>query len=127
MIRRELFEEGPVFDLYILFDDNESEVQDLIQGLDEHDAGQLTHRMDFIRNHGTPKNESKFINEGDKIYALKTDNVRIYGFFNGAGAFDLAVGFKKGGKGGKKVERRYWKRAKILRQALIEGDPGNET
>jgi hypothetical protein len=126
MIRRKLFQEGPVFNLFILFDDNESEVRDLIQDLDDHDSGQLTYLMDFIREQGIPKNKRKFNNEGDKIYALKTDNVRIYGFFNGEGALDLAVGFKKGGKGGKKVERRYWKRAKELRHALTGGDPGHE-
>lgn len=118
MVSKELLSEGPVFSVYIIHEDNESEVGEFIDSLKSPDAGQFAHRLEVLNTIGIPRNEEQFKNEGDEIYALKTKNARFYGFFDGEKVFVLAVGFKKHGSGGKRVERRHHQRAVVLREKL---------
>ncbi len=118
MVTKQLLSSGSVFNIFVIFEDDHSQVAEFIDSLEEPDLGQFSHLRDKLNTHGVPQNECKFRNEGDAIYAIKTKNARVYGFFSGRHVFVLAVGFMKNATGGKKAERRSWKRARDLRIAL---------
>ena len=118
MLEKKLLFPGSVLDIYVIFQDGRSEVGEFLGHLSSPDLGQFSHLKDALTYHGIPRNTSKFRNEGDGIYALKTRNARIYGFFDGPRSFVLALGFKKGAKGGRKVERRHCERAREIRKLL---------
>ena len=115
--------EGSFYVIGVLYEDQACSVQQFIEGLEGIDSTQLAFLIDFIKDHGPPKNEEKFRHEGDRIYALKTKNVRIYGFFDGPQTFVLALGFMKNA-GGRRVERRFHKMAIKLRQSLLDEREG---
>ena len=77
--------------------------------------------LEYVAEHGPPCNEEKFRHEGHGIYALKTSNVRLYGFFDGQRKIVLTHGFKKHARGGRKVQTRERERAERIRQ-LLEAD-----
>jgi hypothetical protein len=125
MTEKKLLFPGSVLDIYVILQDDRSEVGEFIGHLTSPDLGQFSHLKGALTHHGIPRNTSKFRNEGNGIYALKTQHTRIYGFFEGPKSFVLALGFKKGGKGGRKVERRYWERACEIRK-LLRSNEGQE-
>ena len=125
MTEKKLLFPGSVLDLYVVFQEDRSEVAEFIDRLTSPDLGQFSHLKGALTHHGIPRNTSKFRNEGNGIYALKTQNARIYGFFDGPRSFVLALGFKKGGKGGRKVERRHYERACEIRK-LLRANEGQE-
>ncbi len=125
MTEKKLLFPGSVLDLYVVFQEDRSEVAEFIDRLTSPDLGQFSHLKDALTHHGIPRNTSKFRNEGNGIYALKAQNARIYGFFDGPRSFVLALGFKKGGKGGRKVERRHCEHACEIRK-LLRSDAGQE-
>lgn len=118
MLNKRLLYEGSKFDIYVLLQDDDSQVSDFIASLLEAELGKLSHLIDVLKDHGPPLNDEKFKNEGNSIYALKTTNARVYGFFHGQKCFVLALGFLKNKKGGKKVERRHCAQAEALLKAL---------
>lgn len=118
MLEKKLLFPGSVLDIYVILQGDRSEVGEFIDHLTSPDLGQFSRLRDHLNHHGILMNVSKFRNEGNGIYALKTQHTRIYGFFDGPRSFVLALGFKKGGKGGWKVERRYWERACEIRELL---------
>lgn len=118
MVVKRLLYSGSKFDIYVLEQDGLSEVSDFIESLPEPELVKLSHCIDVIKDYGPPTNPEKFKNEGNGIYAVKTKQTRIYGFFHGKSSFVLAVGFMKKKKGGKKVERRYCEQAEALYKAL---------
>lgn len=91
-----------------------------INSLTAPDLAQMTRLIEFLNTQGIPKNEEKFRNEGDDIYALKTKNARVYGFFDGRRRFTLALGFMKNA-GGRRVERRLHEQAVEIRKTLRGG------
>lgn len=118
MISKQLLLEGSKFDIYILEQDGVSQTSDFLANLLQSELSKVLHLIDVIKDHGLPSNDEKFKNEGNGIYALKTTNARVYGFFHGQGCFVLALGFLKNKKGGKKVERRHCAQAEALLKAL---------
>lgn len=116
MVSRQLLSPGNVFDVFIIYEGDYSQVANFIDTLQPPDIAQFAHRLEVLNTVGIPHNEEQFRNEGDEIFALKTKNSRFYGFFNGPKVFVLAVGFKKGS--GRKVERRHHSRALLLRSEL---------
>lgn len=118
MLITKLLHSGSKFDIYVPEKDGVSEVSDFIESLPEPELDKLSHLIDVLKDHGPPTNKEKFINEGNDIYALKTTDTRIYGFFLGKKSFVLAIGFMKNKQGGKKVERRYRAQAEALYKAL---------
>jgi Phage derived protein Gp49-like (DUF891) len=118
MLIKQLLRRGIKFDIYVLEQDGLSEVSDFIEALPPPELGKVSHLIDVLKDHGPPSNDEKFKNEGNNIYALKTTDARIYGFFHGRKSFVLAIGFMKNKKGGKKVERRYCAQAEELYKAL---------
>lgn len=110
---------GTAYSIAVLYRDADCEVLDFIGGLIAADKAQLTFLIDRIRDHGPPQNQEKFRNEGEGVYALKTKNVRVYGFFDGPRIFTLACGFMKN-TGGRKVERRFHERTLEMKTALFK-------
>ncbi|MGC3974146.1 MAG: type II toxin-antitoxin system RelE/ParE family toxin [Nitrospira sp.] len=118
MLIKQLLYSGLKLDIYVLEEDGVSRVSDFIEELPSAELSKVSHLIDVLKDHGPPCNDQKFRNEGNNIYALKTTNVRIYGFFDGKKSFVLAVGFLKNKQGGKKVERRHCVQAEELRNLL---------
>ena len=118
MLTKRLLHNGSKFDIYVLERDGVSEVSDFIDSLLDHELSKISHLFDVLKDHGPPKNKEKFNNEGNCIFALKTTDTRIYGFFHGKNCFVLAIGFMKNKRGGKKVERRYCAQAEALYKAF---------
>ena len=118
MLVKRLLHEGSKFDIYVLEQDGVTQVSDFIGSLLQAERSKLSHSIDFLKDHGLSSNNEKFKNEGNGIYALKTTNARVYGFFHGPKCFVLAFGFLKNKKGGTKVERRYCAQAEDLFKAL---------
>ncbi|MBX9658876.1 MAG: type II toxin-antitoxin system RelE/ParE family toxin [Nitrospiraceae bacterium] len=119
MLSKQLLYSGLKFDIYCLERDGVSEVSGFIESLLGPEFVKMSHLIDVLRDHGPPTNKEKFNNEGNGIYALKTTNARIYGFFHGKKSFVMAIGFMKNKHGGKKVERRYCDQAEALRKDLF--------
>ncbi len=119
MLTKQLLDSGSEFDIYALEQDDVCEVSDFIKSLPEPEFVKMSRRIDFLKDHGLSKNTEQFNNEGNKIYALKTTDTRIYGFFHGQKSFVLAIGFMKNKQGGKKVEDRYRAKAVALRTAFM--------
>ena len=119
MLSKCLLYSGSKFDIYVLEKDGISEISDFIKSLPEPELSKISHRIDVLKDHGPPKNNEQFNNEGNDIYALKTTDTRIYGFFHGKRSFVLAIGFMKNKQGGKEVERRYCAQAEALYKALL--------
>ena len=118
MVSKQLLHKGSKLDIYVLEQDGVTQVSDFIVSLLQAELGKLSHLIDVLKDHGPLLNDEKFKNEGNGIYALKTTNARVYGFFHGPKCFVLALGFLKNQKGGKKVERRYCAQAEDLFKAL---------
>ena len=118
MLIKKLLYTGSKLDIYVLEENGVSEISDFIEKLPQPELSKMSHRIDVLKDHGPPSNTEQFVNEGNGVYALKTTDTRIYGFFHGKKCFVLATGFMKNKKGGKKVERRYCKQAETLFKAL---------
>jgi phage-related protein len=118
MLTKVLLTSGSKLDIYVIEQDGVSQVSDFIEALPSPELGKVSRLLDVLKDQGPPSNEEKFKNEGKGIYALKTTDTRIYGFFYGKKSFVLAIGFMKNKNGGKKVERRYCAQAEELYKAL---------
>ncbi|SPF42639.1 conserved hypothetical protein [Syntrophobacter sp. SbD1] len=70
----------------------------------------------YIADNGTPENTSKFNYEGEQIWAIKYDQVRIYCFFDAGCLLILTNGVIKKGQ---KADPNDLKRAKKLRKAYL--------
>ena len=122
MLNKCLLYSGSKLDIYVIEENGISEISNFIESLPEPEFKKIAHRIDVLKDHGPSTNKEQFNNEGNDIYALKTTDTRIYGFFHGKKSFVLAIGFMKNKQGGKKVERRYCTKADALHKALLEGE-----
>jgi hypothetical protein len=119
LVTKEILLAGAKFDIYIVRENGVSQVSDFIESLQAPEIdSKVSQRLDAFRDHGPSKNTQHFRHEGNGIYAVKTKDVRLYGFFHGKQCFVLAVGFLKNKTGGRNVERRYCDKAVELRTAL---------
>jgi mRNA-degrading endonuclease RelE of RelBE toxin-antitoxin system len=120
MITTETFLNGSVFSIAVVVKDGHCTVRDFLeQEIDSNARNKVLALLNFIVERGTPHNEEKFRLEGEGIFALKTSEVRLYGFFDGRKLIVLTHGFKKFGKGGQKVQARERKRAEQIRAELL--------
>ena len=118
MLIKQLLYSGSKLDIFVLEKDGVSEVSDFIQSLPQAESAKMAYRINTLKDHGPPKNTEQFKSEGNGIYALKTTDTRVYGFFHGEKSFVLAIGFMKNKQGGKRVERRHCAKAEELYKAL---------
>jgi len=120
MFTTETFLRGPVFSIDVVVNDGRCAVRDFLEHqIDSKARAKVLALLKYIVERGTPHNEEKFRPEGEGIYALKTSEVRLYGFFDGQKLIVLTHGFKKFGRGGKKVQARERKRAEQIRAELL--------
>lgn len=124
MLTSRVFSPGTVFDVWVVEENGDCQVAVFIDSLTNPDLAQMLRLIEYLNSQGIPRNEEKFRNEGDDIYALKTKNARVYGFFDGRKRFTLALGFMKNA-GGRKVERRFHEQAVEIRKTLREGGAGS--
>lgn len=75
--------------------DQTSEVAKLYQTLLEKEKRTLTAKINSIAENGVPKNIEKFRHEGDGIFAIKQNQIRIYCFFDHDKMIVLTHGFIK--------------------------------
>lgn len=120
MLATEIFHKGPAFTIDVVVNDGRCEVREFLEHqIDSKARVKIWALLNYIVERGTPQNEEKFRHEGEGIYALKASEVRLYGFFDGRKLIVLTHGFKKFGKGGKKVQGRERKRAEQIRAELL--------
>jgi mRNA-degrading endonuclease RelE of RelBE toxin-antitoxin system len=72
-----------------------SEVKEFFSKLNKADKDRILQKINYIADNGPPKNEEKFRYEGDGIYAIKQNQVRIYCFFDSGKMIILTHGFMK--------------------------------
>ena len=122
MISVETLRTGASFAIQVIVKDGVNAIVDFIRDeLAESERTKVIALLEYVAEHGPPCNEEKFRHEGHGIYALKTANVRLYGFFDGQRKIVLTHGFKKHARGGRKVQTRERERAERIRQ-LLEAD-----
>jgi len=122
MISVETLRTGASFAIQVIVKDGVNAIVDFIRDeLGESERTKVIALLEYVAEHGPPCNEEKFRHEGHGIYALKTANVRLYGFFDGQRKIVLTHGFKKHARGGRKVQTRERERAERIRQ-LLEAD-----
>lgn len=118
MYTTETIWEGQAFTIRDVAKDGICSVSTFLEGLPQSGQNKAFAIIKRIADVGLPRNDEKFVNEGNGIYAIKTKEIRIYCFFSGKQLIVLTHGFKKHGKGGKKVQRRERTKAEEIRSAL---------
>ncbi len=107
MIFAETLCAGPAFIVRVVVQEGRNAVVGFLRdGLQQTERAKLMALLEYVAEHGPPRNEEKFRHEGNGVYALKTSTVRLYGFFDGQRRIVLTHGFKKHARGGKKVQAR---------------------
>ena len=120
MISVETLRTGASFAIQVIVKDGVNAIVDFIRDeLGESERTKVIALLEYVAEHGPPCNEEKFRHEGHGIYALKTANVRLYGFFDGQRKIVLTHGFKKHARGGKKAQTREREHAERIRQLLV--------
>lgn len=94
-LKREKIAKGDKFTVWEIVIDQVSEFRKLVQTLSKKEKRILFSKIESIANHGPLKNEEKFKHEGDGIYAIKQNQIRIYCFFDQDKIFVLTHGFIK--------------------------------
>ena len=120
MISIETLRRGPSFTIQVIVKDGANAIINFIgDELQESERAKVMALLEFVAENGPPCNEEKFRHEGHGIYALKTSNVRLYGFFDGQKKIVLTHGFRKHARGGKKAQTREREHAESIRQLLV--------
>lgn len=108
--------EGSRYTISEIVIDGRSYVMDFFNGLPKEQAARLVRLLEFIVDHGAPRNETKFRHEEDGIYAIKQGQARVYCFFD-AGRFILLT--HGAVKKRRKANPEDLARAKRLRKAYL--------
>src|SRR5712691_2876899 len=120
MIFAETLCAGPAFIVRVVVQEGRNAVVGFLRdGLQQTERAKLMALLEYVAEHGPPRNEEKFRHEGNGVYALKTSTVRLYGFFDGQRRIVLTHGFKKHARGGKKVQAREREHAERMRSLLL--------
>ncbi|HAO21576.1 MAG TPA: hypothetical protein DCQ37_14600 [Desulfobacteraceae bacterium] len=104
---------GKKFDIFEIEKNAKSEVRTFFKTLDSKDKERLLKKIEYIADNGAPKNEEKFRHEGDGIYAIKHNQIRIYCFFDSGRMILLTHGFIKKQQ---KADPNQLKRAKKIKE-----------
>jgi hypothetical protein len=118
MYKTEIFYRGDAWTIYVVIEDGHCILKEFLESLPAQEKINCIHRLKVLGNHGNIHNERWYRKETDYIYALKTPNVRICCFDAGEKRKILTHGFKKGAKGGSRVEKREYKKAEKIRNFL---------
>lgn len=111
---------GSAFTIQVVVQEDVSPVVTFLrEELEQSERMKIGFLLGQIAEHGLPHNEEKFRNEGNGIYAIKAQVVRLYGFFDGQRKMTLTHGFKKHARGGKNAQARQRERAEHLRSLLL--------
>ena len=120
MISVDTLRRGPSFTVQVVVKDGINAIIGFVRDeLQESERAKVMALLEFVAEHGPPCNEEKFRHEGHGIYAVKTSNVRLYGFFDGQKKIVLTHGFKKHARGGKKAQTRERDHAERIRRLLV--------
>jgi phage-related protein len=68
----EIVYQGRLFTLFEIKNDGKSLVKEFLDGMDEKNKTQMMALINYIKDHGPPRNEEKFRSLDDGIYELKT-------------------------------------------------------
>ena len=114
--------EGDKFDLYEIIHNGSSLIQDFISGLDDTARDKVFQRLEFIADHGAPRDKRKFRKERDGIFSIKVVEhaVRILCFYEKNKIIILTHGFFKDFQGGHRLDRQI-DRATRLRGEYQQG------
>jgi hypothetical protein len=115
-IRREIAAEGN-WTLCFLVENEKNRVLDFLEGLGGWERARMAARFDRIRENGPPHSRDLFANEGDGIWAIKADDVRVYCFHGKGRTLILTNGSVKKRR---KADPAVLKEARRLRKAFLE-------
>lgn len=82
MIHLELLEKGKEKDIYEIVVGKKSEIEELIKKQDKATRSKINRLINELAEKGIILNTQRFKFEGDKIFAIKANQVRIYCFFD---------------------------------------------
>ena len=107
--------EGKSLSIHEIVENDNSKLQKYLGGLDQTAATVVDYNLNYIAEHGTPRNTQRFRHEGDGIYAIKIlqHQIRILCFFDGRKMLILTHGFNKKYQKGDRLKREIAKAKKI--------------
>ena len=99
-------------------------MKEFIQALPEKEKNILISKIYSIAENCPPHNREKFRNEGDNIYAIKQNQIRVYCFFDQGKMIILTHGFMKNSR---KADPEQLIKAKKIREKYLaeKGEPGS--
>jgi mRNA-degrading endonuclease RelE of RelBE toxin-antitoxin system len=115
-IRIEILIEGLSYSIYEIIENDNSEIQHFLSKMDAVRRGKLIQKIKYIAENGPPKNTEKFNHEGDGIYAIKSDDARLYCFFDKGKMILLTHGIIKKRQKLKPIDL---KKAKTIREKYL--------
>ncbi len=97
-------------------------IEDFLESLDKH------HKKDFVKivryfqkfseKGELPRNSEKFKHVKDKIYSIKSYQVRIFGFYYSKSEFILTNGYRKKTQ---RIDPKEFNKAKVIREIFYGG------
>lgn len=72
---------GSKFTIDEIVKNGKSHVKSFVDSLEQRQRAGIIQLIENVADNGPPRNKEKFRHEGDEIYALKYNQVRIYCFF----------------------------------------------
>ena len=120
-IRIEILIEGLSYSIYEIIENNNSEIKYFLSKMDTAGRNKLIQKIKYIAENGPPKNTEKFNSEGDGIYAIKSDDARLYCFFDKGKMILLTHGIIKKRQ---KLRLEDLKKAKLMREKYLNSKKG---
>jgi len=117
MISAKIIAKGDRFTICEIERNGISTLKKFFQNLTPEQRVGITSAIWYIAHHGPPIRQDKFNSEGDKIYAIKDESVRIYCFFDKDSLILLTNGVIKKKR---KADPTDLKRAKKIRQLFLD-------
>lgn len=87
--------QGTKFGVFEIKKNDESEISNFFLKLNANDKNRIMRQINHIADNGPLNNIEKFRHEGDGIYAIKQNQIRIYCFFHAGKMIILTHGFIK--------------------------------
>jgi mRNA-degrading endonuclease RelE of RelBE toxin-antitoxin system len=115
MVSAKIIAKGEKFTVCEIEQNGTSTLKNFFKTLTKEQQAGIASAIRFIADNGPPQRKSRFNSEGDQIYAIKEDEVRIYCFFD-EGSILLTNGVIKKKQ---KADPVDLKRAKTLRKAYL--------
>jgi len=97
-LTREKIAEGKKITVWEIVKNQTSEFRELVSKLSTKEKNVLLAKITTIADHGPLRNEEKFRHEGEGIYAIKQNQIRVYCFFEQDRMVVLTHGFIKKSK-----------------------------